>query len=150
MVSYAAFPDSVIYFGILHAIAVSSVLGLGFLRVPLLLVLLAVVLLFIVPEFVQSDLLNSRLLAWTGLASRPPSSNDFVPIFPWFALPLLGIAAARLGLQSSWLTWAARVRINSRALRGLAWAGRQSLVIYLLHQPVLLSGLYVLRKMLAP
>ena len=147
IVTYGAFPDSFIYFGILHAIAVSSVLGLAFLRAPLPLVLLAALLLVVVPEYFQSDLLNSRLLAWTGLASWPPSSVDFVPIFPWFTLPLLGIAAARLGLQSSLLTRAAGVRVDSGALRALASAGRQSLVIYLVHQPILLIGLYALRNL---
>ena len=141
--TYFAFPEAFIYFGILHAIAVFSVVGLPFLRAPLALLLLAAVLLIGLPEYVRSDLLNSRFLAWIGLASSPPSSNDFVPIFPWLALPLIGIAIARLGLQSGWMENAGSAQLKRPAARALAWAGRWSLTIYLVHQPILLGLLYI-------
>ena len=86
----------------------------------------------------------SRALAWIGLASQPPDSNDFVPLFPWFALPLVGIAAARLARGLTGLSWFEAAAGRVRTLDGVAWAGRHSLVIYLAHQPVLLSLLYAL------
>ena len=62
-----------------------------------------------------------------------------MPLFPWFGLVLLGLAAARLGLpaflRTKWATW----RPGSIASRGLALAGRHSLAVYLVHQPVLLA-----------
>ena len=145
--TYAAFPESFIYFGILHAIAVFNLLGLAFLRAPALLLLIAAILLFVVPDYLRFDILNVRPLAWIGLASWPPSSDDFVPIFPWFALPLMGILGARLALGPPWAVRLFRANSNWPGFRALAWAGRHSLGIYLLHQPVLLGTLYVVTSL---
>lgn len=148
--TYAVFPESFIYFGILHAIAASSVLGLAFLHAPRPLLLVAAVLVFLAPQYVRFDGLSTRWLSWTGLASWSPSSVDFVPIFPWFALPLIGILVARLTLGSPWAVRLFRANGNWPGSRALAWAGRHSLAIYLLHQPVLLGTLYSLIMLLTP
>jgi uncharacterized membrane protein len=54
---------------------------------------------------------------------------------PWLAPMLAGVAMGRLGSSQGWWTALA-------ALRGpgwLAWPGRHSLVIYLVHQPILIG-----------
>ena len=134
-VSYAMFPESPIFFGVLHHIAVASVLGLAFLRLPwpALLVLGAAVI--IVGETVASPLFDEPWLRWIGLMTFEPESNDYVPLFPWFGAVLFGIAFGRL-----WRPQEARA--PRRALgRGFAWAGRHSLAIYLIHQPLLFGAL---------
>ncbi len=86
-------------------------------------------------------------LVWLGLSSTLPRSNDFVPIFPWFGVVLAGIAAARLWLRFGLdrLPLWDRVKVPPAFL----WVGRHSLVIYLLHQPVLF-GLVDLAAWLYP
>src|SRR3546814_6101877 len=63
---------------------------------------------------------------------------------------LAGIAAARLGLRYGrdirWLGW----RPKAGAGRVLIWAGRHSLILYLLHQPVLLGMLYGVAVVVGP
>jgi uncharacterized membrane protein len=135
--TYLAFPESYIFFGILHCIALSSVLALPFLRLHPLLVAAVAVLVLACP---RSASLNAPVLAWLGLGTRVPVTNDYVPIFPWFGLVLLGVAAARaLALDRG-----AIARWRPRRAGVLAWAGRHSLAIYLLHQPLLLAILYPL------
>lgn len=118
LATYVVFPQTFIYFGILHAIALSSLLGLVFLRTPIAVSLAAIAAVWLLSQYVQSDTFNPRALAWIGFASRPASSNDYVPIFPWLALTLLGILGARLALGTRPIQRLGALESNTRTARG--------------------------------
>ncbi|HYH21519.1 MAG TPA: heparan-alpha-glucosaminide N-acetyltransferase [Azospirillum sp.] len=138
--SYVVFPDSPIFFGVLHHLAVASVLGLAFVRLPAGLTAALGIGVYALPEFVAVPLFDAPALRWIGLMTFEPDSNDYVPLFPWFGLVLLGIALGRVwrgrGAVAAWRPGAAG--------RALAWAGRHGLPIYLVHQPVLYGALSLL------
>lgn len=140
--TYLLFPQQFVYFGILHAVVVMSVLSLPFLVAPVPVVFLAAAFMATLPMLLRSDTLDMRFLAWIGFAEDPPPSVDFVPVLPWFSLTLLGIAGARLALRSQMHTRLSRLSISGNLARALQWTGRRSLAIYLLHQPILLGLLY--------
>jgi uncharacterized membrane protein len=142
-----AFPQSYIFFGILHAIALSSLLAVPFTQAPPWVSAGLALLIGAVPAMVGGGPFELPLLAFLGLASRPPITNDWVPLFPWAAFVFAGVALGKAG--RAWLQARARP-VRSRAGRGLAWAGRHSLAIYLLHQPVLFGALYGLVQVAGP
>jgi uncharacterized membrane protein len=148
--TYVAFPESFIFFGILHMIAVGSVLALPFLRAPLWLVAAAAITVLALPAFFRSPLFDDRALAWIGFSERIPPSNDFEPVFPWLALVLAGIVLARLVLASRFHERLAAWRARGPLSRLLVRAGRWSLVIYLVHQPILLGVLFPVAHVLGP
>jgi uncharacterized membrane protein len=134
-----AFPQSYIFFGILHCIAVSSVLGLPFVFLPAWIAALGALAVLLAPRVVVHPLLDAPEFYFLGLGRGLPDSNDWVPLFPWFGMVLAGIALARLlrpALSGSAL---ARWRARHVLTRGAAFAGRHSLAVYLIHQPVLLA-----------
>ena len=135
-----AFPDAVIYFGILHAIAAASVIGLLFLRVPVIVTLLVAVAAVAAPHFLRSSAFDGLWLLWLGLAETPQRSNDYVPLLPWIAPALVGIAAAKLSLKHGLVE---RLSAISARPAILLFAGRHSLAFYLLHQPVLIALLFL-------
>jgi uncharacterized membrane protein len=141
------FPQSYIFFGILQEIAVASVLGLAFLRLPWWLTALVAAAVFAAPHFLASPAFNHPALWWTGLLTIYPATNDFEPLLPWFGAVLVGIAAARLALPRGGPALA-RWRGRGPVGRTLRWSGRHSLMIYLLHQPVLFSIAWVLANTL--
>ena len=96
VVTYFAFPESYIFFGILHCIAVSSVLALPFLRLHPALTLAAAVFCLVAPWIFTNPALDAPWLDWLGLGASDPVTNDYVPIFPWFGLVLIGVAAGKL------------------------------------------------------
>lgn len=145
-----AFPQSYIFFGILHCIALSSVLALPFLFVPAPLVALAAALVIAAPQLVSHPILDAPALFFLGLGSRLPQTNDYVPLFPWFGLVLAGIAAARLAPPALARSRIGRWRAEGRPARRAVWAGRHSLAIYLIHQPVLLALLTGLAALTGP
>lgn len=128
--SYALFPDSPIFFGVLHHIALASIVGLAFVRLPAALTLMAAAVL--AGTSLSFPIFDSPWLRWIGLTSVAPDSNDFVPVLPWIGAVLAGIGLARL-----WPDMGEGVAVNGAAGRTLALAGRHSLAVYLLHQPLL-------------
>jgi uncharacterized membrane protein len=148
--TYWMFPDYFVFFGILHAIALFSVLALPFLRLNPWLVLFAAAGFIVPPFFLSAPVFSAKPLAWIGFWTTVPETTDIVPIFPWFGVTLLGIAGARLVLTSSWAARLSRWQMLSPGARGLVLLGRWSLLIYLLHQPLLLAGIMLLSQMQAP
>ncbi|TRD21546.1 heparan-alpha-glucosaminide N-acetyltransferase [Palleronia caenipelagi] len=126
-----------IWFGILHAIALFSVLALPFLRLHPAVTLVSAVAVLIAPIVLTSEIFAHPLLYPLGLSPNTPPSMDYEPIFPWFAPMLVGIAVARY-LQ---------MPRTAPATDLLARAGRHSLLIYLAHQPILLVVLLGLRQL---
>lgn len=142
--SYHIFPKSWIYFGILHSIFVMKLLSIPFLGRPRLAALLAVLIFALdlldalhplniplaMPLAMPLSTLRDCLTAWL-----PATTEDFVPIIPWFAYILLGIAAAGCCNLAA---------LQRTPIPTLAWLSRHSLAIYLIHQPILFAGFYAL------
>lgn len=139
--TFVAMPDAFIYFGILHSIAVASVLGLAFLRLPALVTIAAGMIVLIVPQLWPAGLVDAPWLVWTGLTTSVPRTLDYEPVFPWFAPFLFGIAFARLMAGAGLLPTGGDA--PAPLWRWLGWPGRHSLAIYLLHQPALIGAIWL-------
>jgi uncharacterized membrane protein len=150
LVTYFAFPQSYIFFGILHCIAVSSVLALPFLRLSPALTSVFAVFCLIAPWLFTSPAFDAPWLDWLGLGASDPVTNDYVPIFPWFGLVLIGMAAGKLLLAQRETLGLARWRADNPLARLMVWGGRKSLPIYLTHQIILLGALYGVAQILGP
>ena len=140
--SYFMFPKSWISFGVLHSIAVASVLGLVFVRWYWANLALGAALIA-VGVTVKSSVFDAPMLNWFGLMTHKPVTEDYVPLLPWFGLVLIGIFAGRLVFGAAPWAGAAQWQLGSLS-RPLAWAGRHSLILYMVHQPVFLGVLYLL------
>lgn len=139
--SFALFPDAPILFGILHCIAAASLLALPFLFLPWPAALAAAAVVAILPFAIALPAFDGPALAWTGLGTIMPTSNDFRPLTPW-AAPLLGGLA--FGLSPAGRAMFERLagfRARAAAMRALAFGGRHSLAVYLLHQPIFFAVL---------
>jgi uncharacterized membrane protein len=150
LVTFFAFPESYIFFGILHAIAVSSVLALPFLRLHPVLSLIAAAFFLAGPSLFTSPALDAPWLDWLGLGASDPVTNDYVPLFPWFGLTLIGVAACKMLLPLKDARKLGHWRARGPLSKTLIWAGRKSLPIYLIHQIVLLAALYGVLQMVGP
>jgi uncharacterized membrane protein len=134
-----AVPQAWVFFGILHMMAAATLIGPLFLRLPSALTLAAAAFALAAPFWLRAPLFDAPWLVWTGLATYIPLSIDFVPFLPWAAPYLAGHAAARIALPH---LRPAPSRAPARWHRVLAWPGRHSLAIYLIHQPVLIGLLW--------
>jgi len=132
-VTWFQFGEYFAYFGVLHAIALSSLLALPLIRAPLWAAIGVAVVVLFVPAVFASDLFNTRWLAWVGFFTAVPETADLVPLFPWFGVVLIGMIGMRLFEQAPAFQWSS----TAFGVRALAAIGRWSLIIYLVHQPLL-------------
>ncbi len=91
--------------------------------------------------------LDHNWLVYLGLHRPDYRPLDYFPLFPWLGVVLLGIffgnsVYGRDGRIFDLPDWS-----NFLPIRLLRFLGRHSLVIYVIHQPLLLAGLYVLGYM---
>jgi uncharacterized membrane protein len=142
VVTYFAVPGGFIFFGILHQIALASLLGLLFLRLPAVVILAAAIAVVSAPQFLRSPFFDHPAWWWVGLSTVNPRSNDYVPLFPWFGAVLAGMAAAKFAQSTGLLNRLADVTFG-RWSRPAVFAGRHSLAFYLIHQPVLIGCLWL-------
>ncbi len=150
LVTFFAFPESYIFFGILHCIAVSSVLALPFVRMHPALSLATAIFFLIGPALFTSPTFDAPYLDWLGLGATDPMTNDYVPLFPWFGMVLLGVFTGRLLLARASTMRLAHWQAHDPLSRLLVWSGRKSLPIYLAHQVVLLGILYGVLQITGP
>jgi uncharacterized membrane protein len=147
VVTRIATPDGFIFFGILHEIALASLLGLAFLRLPALLTLVVAALVIAAPFYLRLESFDHPALWWIGLSATNPHSNDYVPLLPWFGAVLVGIAAAKLASASGVLTRLASLA-PGRWANPLVFIGRHSLAFYLIHQPVLFGSVWLFSQIM--
>ncbi|MEO8685102.1 MAG: heparan-alpha-glucosaminide N-acetyltransferase [Devosia sp.] len=148
--TYVAFPDSFVYFGVLHAIAVTSLLALPFLRAPLAMTVAVAAIAILLPAVHSDPFFDAPWTSWIGFWVKAPPTNDLVSVFPWFGIVLLGVIGARLVLGSGAADRLAAIQPDNRLARVLSRMGRWSLIIYLVHQPILLGVLFPLAGALQP
>ncbi len=147
--SWLMYPQSFIYFGVLHGIALMLIIVRLTARWGAWLWLLggaAIALKFIGVSALDtgalspfSEVFNSRSLNWLGLVTHKPITEDYVPLLPWLGLMWWGAAAG------AWLAGRSGARFLAwplpAAFKWLATLGRWSLSYYLLHQPVMIGAL---------
>ena len=132
-----AFGENYVRFGILHAIAASSLIALPFVRFPSILTYAAAFFVWSLPKWAASPAFDGQLLLWSGLGTPSFGSVDYVPLAPWTAATLLGVAVATSPHVQDFAKKLGTSPYSNRTGRFLVLCGRWSLVIYLLHQPVL-------------
>ena len=146
-VTYIYDPPSAIWFGILQLLAVSIlVFGAAFEKAkPVTCAAWGVFVLGLgaaVHLLKKSMTIRFDWLLPFGIHSPGYASFDYFPLIPWFGIFLLGAALGRsvYAPRRSLLPWSLpQTFVNA--------AGRYSLLIYIVHQPLILAVLYVLRLM---
>ena len=137
-------PETYVRFGILHAIAAASVIGIVFLRAPIWLLVAAAVAIFLMPSLFSDPVFNGAGWIWLGLSTDEPVMMDYVPLLPWLGPTLVGMAFAKTALRLGWDERLASWQPKTMLSRWLIVAGRWSLPIYLVHQPILIGIIYLI------
>jgi len=127
----------VVAFGILHLIGVSIVLAYPFLRLRFINLILGLLVLATGQYILAQNLIaGGYWLLPFGVVPENVMMPDYRPLLPWFGVVLIGISFGNLvytnGLRPAGLTQGAPM-----LARPLLPLGRNSLVIYLVHQPVI-------------
>ena len=137
--SYLFAPNAWIRFGVLHFITVSTILLWPIVNKPIIQVGLISTVLIATPFLAEISQTN-KLLSMIGIAPANFATLDHFALFPWLALPLLGLFIANL--FEKYNLWKYLQTKNQQNF--LNKIGKKSLIIYLLHQPILIGLLQLI------
>jgi uncharacterized membrane protein len=140
------FGERLIFFGILHFAAAALLLTRPLLRLGPWLIVAGIA------AVAAGVLLRHEFFMQTGwnvlgFVPKKPRTEDYVPIFPWIGVVLIGAGLAVLWRRNEWRVWPAVAALNNRPPRLLRWLGQWPLTIYLLHQPIFLGALWLVKRM---
>ncbi len=143
--TWLVFGPRYVWFGILHFIAAALVLArplvaLGAWNFALGAAAIAVGLL------VKDAAFNPTPLNIVGLVTLKPRTEDYVPLLPWIGVVLIGVALGARWQRRGFALVPALRGLNEAPPRWLAFLGVWSLTVYLVHQPVLMGVLWLVRK----
>ncbi len=130
-------PRRVVVFGILHSIAVCSLIGRPLLRLPTVALAGLGAALVAAGAGLRLAAFDHPALHWTGLSPRVPPTFDIQPLLPWLGVVLWGAVLGRALRDRA--AGAARAGVPGALGRGLGWLGRHSLWAYMAHVPVLVG-----------
>jgi len=129
-----------IQFGILHLIGLSVILAIPFLdrkRDAVIGGIVAILIGLVLREM----LFDFSWLLWLGFAPKGFYTLDYYPLFPWFGLVLIGLFIGKkiypFGKKSMELK-------ENTVTKALSFLGRNSLIVYLAHQPIIVFILFLI------
>jgi uncharacterized membrane protein len=135
-------PDEPILFGILHCIVAASLIAAPLLAAPGWASAAVGALFVAAPRLYSSATFDPTAMLWLGLGTREPATLDWRPLLPWAGVTLIGLGVGKLALPWLLASPLARWRPRLAPVRALAFGGRHSLAVYLIHQPVFFALLY--------
>mgnify|MGYP005844632881 CR=1 FL=1 len=148
LVTWLFFPDVFVRFGILHLIGASIILSLPFLRFREINILFGAIL-AAAGFYLQTISFDFSWLLWLGFIPHNFYTFDYFPILPWFGVMVIGIGFGNMLYPSGKRCFIIHESLKNPLACYLAFIGRNSLIFYLAHQPILilvliLSGLITL------
>jgi uncharacterized membrane protein len=132
-----------VVFGILHLIGISIILAYPVIKLRFGNFVLGIVFIAL-GIYVKNLTLGFPWLLWLGLIPARFYSVDYFPLVPWFGVVLIGVFLGN-SLYPHYTRNFNLIDLSQFAvIRFLTFLGRHSLLIYLIHQPVLITVLYLL------
>ena len=130
MVSYMMYPKYWIYFGIIHLIFVVSLLAQPIVRLPYIALFLGLIT-------IASTFMGFASMTWLYELSKetlhlPKYTKDLAYLFPWLGVVFVGIY---LGYKR----WFILGLPHNRLTHATAFLGQHGLLIYLVHQPIMMG-----------
>ena len=132
------YPNAWVYFGIIHFIAVALPISVIFARFPTVALIVGVACL----AAYHLDWISMRpIWLWSvEHLSIPRKTTDLVSFIPWISPVLIGIYLMHKSLFN--------IRIKDNVISDkLAFLGRHSLAIYLIHQPIMYGAMLAISKL---
>lgn len=142
LATFFAVPEMVITFGIIHLLAACVILGFPFTRLPTCLSLLCGIALIAASPWLLSLEAPASLPTFVlGLSPNWAVSSDYYPLLPWFGIYLCGTAAGKGLYRRPGSLFKYQPPDNPLLL-----AGRHTLLVYLVHQPLIIGALHLLSR----
>ncbi|HWI54702.1 MAG TPA: heparan-alpha-glucosaminide N-acetyltransferase [Desulfobacteria bacterium] len=135
-----------IKFGIIHFLGLSVLLAQVFNKISSYLLAVLGILIIAAGLFLGPIAFDNNYLFLFNMTGTGWVSADYYPLFPWFGVFLFGIILGRVFYPAKVSRFDSEPR--SGLINFLGFLGRHTLIIYLIHEPVLVLLIGVYKKIL--
>jgi len=137
--------EGFIVFGVLHCIGISIILSYPFIKFRYLNFIFGLILIFL--GFILKNItFDFYWLVWLGFRPEMFYTIDYFPLLPWFGIILIGIFIGNT-IYSKYTRRFNLLDLSKNKFIGFfTFLGKNSLIIYFIHQPIILSILYLYLK----
>ena len=142
IVTFIIFSQFWIKFGILHCILAASLISTLIVGLSTSYIIVITALLIALYIYLNPPVEIPSSFDFLIKTTHPHFSVDYHPIFPWIIVFWIGMLASRLKWQSSRSGFLYSFK-STNCLKILIFLGKNSLVIYIIHQPILFCVLYI-------
>ncbi|MDM7934753.1 MAG: heparan-alpha-glucosaminide N-acetyltransferase [Methanothrix sp.] len=142
LVTRLAVGEGFVVFGALHLIGLSTLLACPLLHLRRKNLAMGL-LMILAGSYIQGISVGHPWLLWLGLAPSGFSSIDYLPVLPWSGFILVGASIGDILYRDGRRRISLPDLSGSAIVRPFTLLGRRSLMVYLVHQPILLSLLYI-------
>ena len=142
IVSWLFLGKGFIVFGVLHCIGISIILAYPFLKFRYLNLFLGLILIFF-GFLLKNYTFDFYWLFWLGFIPSHFYTVDYFPLLPWFGFVLVGIFLGNSLYPDFKRVFRLEDLSKFRVISFFSYLGRHSLFIYFVHQPILLSIIYL-------
>ncbi len=140
LVTFIITPEAPVFFGILHCIGIMMIIAHFLKNIPDVLLLISPILVFIIDFLIKDLSVNYNYLLFLGITSNSFTSLDYYPLIPHGAFFLFGIFLGR-NFKPDFLY----KKLENKIGEALTFAGKNSLKVYLLHQPLFFAIYYFIK-----
>lgn len=139
-------PQKPVFFGVLHCIGISVILSAPFLKYRKYNLLIAITILLaslVVAGYNVENPTIFHLVVGIHQTNVWRYTVDYFPLLPWFAICLLGIIIGDFLYSGNERKFRMPDLSKYRPVKIFQWCGQHSLMLYLLHQPIIAGALSV-------
>ncbi len=131
-----------VIFGILHLIGISIILAYPFLKLRYWNLLIGLLCIFL-GAYLRGFTFDFFWLSWLGFRPAQFYSVDYFPLLPWFGVVLMGIFFGNIFYPDCSRKFQLTDISFFSLIKVLCFLGKHSLLIYLLHQPLIIAILFL-------
>ena len=143
VITWFYIPRGFVVFGILHFIGTSIILSLIFIRYRVINIIFG--LFFIIVGFYLKSLtFDFNILIPLGFIPNNFWTIDYFPLFPWFGIFLIGISIGNIIYPDFKRKYEIKDLSKNLLVKSFCFLGRNSLLIYFLHQPIIIGIITIL------
>ena len=143
LITFIAIPERFVIFGVLHLIGVSIILSVLFLNYHHLNYLLGV-LFIAIGLYLRTITFDFNWFIPLGLLPHQFYTIDYFPLLPWFGVVLFGIALGKTLYPDANRRFHIKDEIYGSIPQGICFFGRNSLPVYMFHQPILIGLIFLI------
>ena len=143
VVTWIFMREGFVVFGILHLIGISIIVAYPLLKLRYENLVLGGVFIAL-GMLLKNVTVTMPWLLWLGLKPHEFYSVDYFPLVPWFGVVPIGVFLGNVLYTNYTRNFRLQDLSQVAGIRSLSFLGRHSLLIYLIHQPVLITVLYLL------